>query len=184
MSQARTIPAAPLWVLGGLLLLVVLLVAFLVGQFHYVNVCVVCGGSQHGVDYQVPFTRWTGYSHRQQVETTLSRVLEAHQLVAAHEHNWQLVSGDGNGIPLLLGDGHLVATSLISPCMGPFMERMLELTDRETANGWVNRLRDPHSAHLCRSLAELSLNKDFRSRAEWEDWLARTEARFSPPRTP
>ncbi|HAV61993.1 MAG TPA: hypothetical protein DCY13_06475 [Verrucomicrobiales bacterium] len=180
MTRPQQLPRGPFWLMAGFVLLVLLLVAFAYGQFNYVNVCIVCGKAQHALDYQVPMVRWTLYTVQYEEETSLSAVLDEQRFVGVHEHQWRMVTGDGNGVALLLGDGHRVATSLISPSMGPFVEAMLGWTDRETTERWVDRLRNPADAHLCRSLSELSRLEEFNSRDEWEHWLAETEARIAP----
>jgi len=180
MSNKQPIPRGPVLLMAGLSFLVVAVGGFAYGQFDYVNVCPACGRAQFATAYQVPLTRWTYYTDTRIEATSLSRTLESHGLVTAHPHDWQLVTGSGNGVTLLIGDGKVIATSLISPSMGPFLESVLKWTDRETALHWLDRMRDPGDASFCRSLAELCRQETFNSRSEWERWVADTEARIHP----
>lgn len=172
----RTIPRGPLLLIAGLTALAALCAGVLYGKYDYSELCAVCGRARDVVDWQLPGTERTYYSLREERSTALSGLLEDRQLVDTHEHQWQFVRGQGNGRAIVLGSGHPISWSLLSPHMGRFMEQMLHFTDRDTTLRWLNQLRDPSYSRLCQALADDASRKSFQTRAEWEDWLRDFEA--------
>jgi hypothetical protein len=172
----QKIARGPLLIVAGLTALAALCAGVLYGKFDYSELCAVCGRARDVVDWQVPGTQRNYYTLREERPTALSGVLEQRELVAAHDHQWQFVRGHGNGRTIVLGAGHPISWSLLSPHMGTFMESMLEFTDRETALRWLNQLRDPTYSRLCQAMADAASRRSFQTRAEWEDWLRDFEA--------
>jgi len=172
MNSTRPIPRGPLLIIAALSGLIVVVGAVFYGQFEYSELCTVCGRARFRVDWQVPGTQRAYYRVVEEQPTSLSAVVDAHGLVAAHEHAWQFIRGAGNGRPIVLGSGHPVSWSLHSPHMGEFMMRMIELTDRETTLRWLEQMRSPAYARLCQAMAGESAGRRFSNRGEWEGWLA------------
>jgi len=166
----------PLLVIAGLTALAALCAGVLYGKYDYSELCAVCGRARDVVDWQVPGTQRNYYTLREERPTALSGVLEKRRLVDVHDHQWQFVRGQGNGRTIVLGAGHPISWSLLSPHMGSFMESMLHFTDRETALRWVNQLRDPGYSRLCQAMAAAASRTSFQTRVEWEDWLRDFEA--------
>jgi hypothetical protein len=171
LNRPERLPRGPLLVLAGLGGLMVVVVGMLYGQFEYHQLCWVCGRASTCVDWQIPVTRHTYYTFREERETSLSRALARHRLVEPHEHEWWFVSGRGNGTYLLLGEGHPISWSLLGGNSGTFVDAMLRWTDRETTELWLNRMRDPNFSRMCLAMANASLGETFTSRAHWEQWL-------------
>ncbi len=172
----RKFARGPLLLVGVLSVLAALCVGVLYGRFDYSELCAVCGRARDVVDWQVPGTQQGYYTLREERATALSGVLEKRQLVDAHDHQWQFVRGQGNGRTIVLGAGHPICWSLLSPHMGTFMESMLHFTDRETTLHWLNQLRDPSYSRLCQAMADAASRKSFQTPVEWEDWLRDFEA--------
>jgi hypothetical protein len=162
--------------MGFFALLAATVTGILYGQFDYSELCPKCGRARDVVDWQFPRTERTYYSVQEERTTSLSAMLEANALLEQHEHEWQFVRGTGNGRTIVLGSGHPISWSLLSPYMGGFMETMLKLTDRDTTLRWLVQLRDPQYSRLCQSMANAHRGRDFDSREEWEDWLRSFEA--------
>ncbi len=167
----RKIPRGPLLLMAGLALFAACLAGVLYGKYDYSELCPVCGRARDVVDWQVPGTERTYFSLREERATALSGVLEERKLVEDHEHQWQFVRGQGNGRTIVLGAGHPISWSLLSPHMGTFVETMLHFTDRDTTLRWLNQLRDPTYSRLCQAMADSSTRRTFGSRVEWEAWL-------------
>ena len=98
--------------------------------------------------------------------------MESLKLLPAHEHDWLFVSGRGNGIYLLLGEGHPISWSLHSRNTGEFVKDILKWTDRDSVNLWLNRMRDPNYSRMCQALANASRLETFTNRVQWETWIA------------
>ena len=178
MISARTfkqpvkIPRGPLLLMLGFAALLALLAGWYYGQFEYRELCGTCGRARWCVDWQIPATRHTYYSTRVERETPLSGTLESLKLLPAHEHDWLFVSGRGNGIYLLLGEGHPISWSLHSRNTGEFVKDILKWTDRDSVNLWLNRMRDPNYSRMCQALANASRLETFTNRVQWETWIA------------
>jgi len=74
------------------------------GVYRRFSVCSLCGLNRSTVDYQVPATRWTLSSSREDTESPYSAAyLQANG--PPHEHDFVLVSSRGNGVYCGLGEG-------------------------------------------------------------------------------
>lgn len=171
LKQPVKIPRGPLWLMLGFVLLLVVLAGLFYGQFKYRELCSKCGRARWCVDWQVPATRHTYYTAREERATPLSSTLDRLQLLPAHEHDWLLVMGSGNGMHLILGEGHPISWSLHSRNTGEFVADMLKWTDRDTADLWLNRMRDPTYSRMCQALANASRLETFTNRVQWETWI-------------
>lgn len=160
----------PLLIIAGLTVLAALCAGVLYGKFDYSELCAVCGRARDVVEWQVPATQGSFYTLREERPTTLSGMLERRQLVEAHDHQWQFVRGTGNGQTIVLGAGHPISWSLLSPHMGPFMEQIFQLTDRSTTLRLLNQLRDPTYSRLCHAMAAAASGRTFKDRTELENW--------------
>ncbi|MEZ0275600.1 MAG: hypothetical protein ACAH88_11910 [Roseimicrobium sp.] len=79
---------------------------FVMGStFFSSSICHHCGASQSASRWFIPGTEIC-YFHPASVHPTpVSKVLESTGMVGAHDHDWWLVHGSGNGIHCAIGHG-------------------------------------------------------------------------------
>jgi hypothetical protein len=159
MSKIQKLPRGPLLLIVMLAVLATSAFGVLYGQFSYSELCPVCARARESVDWQIPFTRHTYYSDREERETPLHRALVKSGLVEDHER------------PAVFGTGQPIVWSLHSPHAGEFLETMLHWTDADTTLMWLNRMRDPRYSRLCQYMAASSQGMTFSNRDDWENWL-------------
>lgn len=155
----------------GVGLLLALALYLMGGIFSYSSICRHCGASQSGRRCFIPDTQIC-YFHATSVHATpVSKVLESTGIVGAHEHDWRLAQGGGNGIFCAIGEGrHLTGVKSEN------VASLISAADRfgETAfrDEMVKALLEPKSSHLVYALEHRVEGGDLADAETFHSWLA------------